>query len=198
MFSGIIQSIGVISSSPGELERGTLKVCASFFLQKDIAIGDSVAVSGVCLTLREVLGDNGVFDLSSETKNKTTFGKKSARSPVNLERSLRVGQGVDGHFVLGHVDAVFTVLSDQKVDENTWRTEFSSHESALIAEKGSIAIDGVSLTTCEVSDRSFCVYVVPFTREHTTLGSLSVGDVVNIEYDCLARYVQAALRLGAS
>ena len=182
MFSGIIHHIGQIVSIEG----------ARLVLKTDIKaeLGDSIAVSGVCLTVVEIDGDNLSFDLASETLRKTKLGTLKAADRVNLEGSLEVGDKIHGHFVQGHVDAVAQLVS-KKEENNTIRFEFSlpAEIKAFVAPKGSICIDGISLTVGEVEAESFSVYIIPFTLEETTFSNLEIEDSVNLEVDCLARYV---------
>jgi riboflavin synthase len=154
------------------------------------AIGASIACSGCCLTAVEFGGDWFAVDASAETLSKTTLGRLRAGSRINLERSLRIGDELGGHLVSGHVDGVAEVLS--AVPENAsvrWRFRLPPGLSRFIAEKGSVAIDGVSLTVNEVDGEVFGVNIIPHTAAVTTFGTLQPGGRVNIEIDTLARYV---------
>lgn len=193
MFSGIIKEIGTVAKLElvGDIAR--LYVQAPMFgadAEEAIGPGDSVAVSGVCLTVTQVEHGAARFDLASETRRVTTLGLLETGTEVNLERSLRFGERLDGHLVQGHVDAVCKVESI-KVEENTSRYLFSMSKqiAAFVAPKGSIAIDGVSLTVGEVTGNTFSVYIIPYTMQETTFKNYRNGTPVNIETDCVARYI---------
>ncbi len=191
MFSGIVQFIGTVRAAVSDV----IDVQASGLAESSsrIKLGDSIAVNGVCLTVTAHQGDQVSFDISTETRRRTNLGALSSGSEVNIELSLRVGDPIAGHFVLGHVDAVGEVL--RREDEgNTIRLVISlpNETRGLIVPKGSVAVDGVSLTVGEVTSESFSVYLVPHTVAATTFQSFAVGRKVNIEADCLARYAQFA------
>jgi riboflavin synthase len=191
MFTGIVIATGRVASvtqTDGDLDLG---IEAAALDLKRVAIGDSVSVSGVCLTATRI-GD-GVFhtDVSRETLAKTTLGTFAAGRRVNLEPSLRAGDPLGGHLVSGHVDAVAT-LADLVRDARSWRLRFELPQVLMryVAPKGSICIDGVSLTVNEVSGRTFEVNIIPHTHEVTTLGELAAGDGANVEIDLVARYLE--------
>ena len=191
MFTGIVIATGRVASirqKGGDLELG---IEAGALDLKRIAVGDSVSVSGVCLTATRL--DGGVFhaDVSRETLDKTTLGTFAAGRRVNLEPSLRAGDPLGGHLVSGHVDAVAT-LADLVRDARSWRLRFELPQVLMryVAPKGSICIDGVSLTVNEVSGRTFEVNIIPHTHEVTTLGELAAGDGANVEIDLVARYLE--------
>jgi riboflavin synthase len=157
--------------------------------------GDSVAINGCCLTVVEHGEGRLAFDAGEETLRCTNLGRLTAGSAVNLETSLRMGDQLGGHFVTGHVDAVGTL--DERIDEGDWSTCWFRVPAPLtrqMASKGSVAVDGVSLTLVDVEDERFSVALIPHTLHVTTLGRLHVGDAVNIETDVLAKYVERALR----
>jgi len=189
MFSGIVSDIGVVTATGG----GRLAV-ASGALALTLRAGDSVAVNGVCLTVTELPADGFVADVMPETERRTTLGSLRPGDHVNLERSLAFGDPVGGHLVAGHVDAVgmITLLRD---DGNArWATIAVLPElSPLIAEKGCIAVDGISLTVVDALPESFTVSLIPHTLAHTTAGNWSAGSRVNVEVDLMARYVQRAM-----
>lgn len=194
MFSGIIKEIGKIVSLELSGEDAVLGVCAPMFSSappEQPVAGDSVAICGVCLTVTRIQDGAAYFDLASETRRCTTLGRLAIDSQVNLERSLRFGERLDGHLVQGHVDAVAELLRVSQ-EENTYRFEFSlpSNVSEYAVPKGSIAIDGVSLTVGEVSGESFSVYIIPFTISETIFSEYAPGSKVNIESDCVARYLK--------
>jgi riboflavin synthase len=156
-----------------------------------VRIGDSIAVSGVCLTVVEVGAGAFSADVSNETLSLTTLGALSEGSPVNLEPALRVGDPLGGHLMSGHVDGIGRLLALEE-DARSWRMRFDvpAALARYVARKGSIAIDGISLTVNEVEGREFGVNIIPHTFEATTLGSAVPGRAVNIEVDQIARYVE--------
>ena len=191
MFTGIVIATGrvaCITQKAGDLDLG---IEAAALDLKRVAVGDSVSVSGVCLTATRI--DGGVFhaDVSRETLAKTTLGSFAVGRRVNLEPSLRAGDPLGGHLVSGHVDAVAT-LADLVQDARSWRLRFELPQALMryVASKGSICIDGVSLTVNEVGERGFEVNIIPHTHEVTTLGDLTVGGGANIEIDLVARYLE--------
>ena len=192
MFAGIIEEAAEIVS----FERNSTScrlVVQSGLDHSHTSVGDSVAISGVCLTVVARDGGKLSFDLAEETLRRTTLGTLGKGSRVNLERSLRVGDRIAGHFVFGHVDATMTLA--QRVDElgSTKLTfEFDPAFRAYFATKGSVSINGVSLTVGPVEADRFSVYIIPHTAQVTTLGAMKVGDKANLEVDMLARYVVEA------
>ncbi len=191
MFHGIILATGRVASlteKGGDLE---LKIDAAALDFARIAIGDSISVQGVCLTVTRIEGAGFFADVSRETMAKTTLGALRAGSRVNLEPSLRAGDPLGGHWVSGHVDAVGKLKSLVQ-DARSWRLEFEFPASLMrfVAAKGSICIDGVSLTVNQVEGRRFDVNIIPHTRRATTLGGLEIDDGVNIEIDVIARYLE--------
>lgn len=191
MFTGIIVETGRVSSlaeKGGDLELG---VDAAALDLHRIAIGDSVSVQGACLTVTRKEGACFYADVSRETMAKTTLGALSSGSRVNLEPSLRAGDPLGGHWVSGHIDAV-DKLRALVQDARSWRLEFELPASLMrfVAPKGSICVDGVSLTVNKVDGRRFDVNVIPHTLKVTTLGGLKIDDGVNIEIDVIARYLE--------
>lgn len=189
MFAGIIEAVGRVASV--QPRRG----CTRLGVQLDWPAGEvkpgaSVAINGVCLTLVSQNGRVGEFDVIPETLRRSNLGSLRPGDSVNLERSLRVGDRVDGHFVQGHVDGLGKVDAvERSAGEVRLWTRIEPALRPLIVPKGSIAIDGVSLTVAEVAERRFCVALIPTTLMHTTLGTRKVGDRVNLETDILARLV---------
>ncbi|MHB8475665.1 MAG: riboflavin synthase [Steroidobacteraceae bacterium] len=197
MFTGIIVATGRVASladKGGDLELG---IDAAALDPARIAIGDSVSVQGACLTVTRKDGTHIFADVSRETMAKTTLGFLSSGSKVNLEPSLRVGEPLGGHWVSGHVDAVAR-LSVLAQDARSWRMEFELPDSLLrfVAPKGSICVNGVSLTVNKVAGNRFDVNVIPHTLAVTTLGELDVGDGVNVEIDVIARYLDRLAGFG--
>ena len=195
MFTGIILAKGRIISlaqREGDLELG---IDAAGLDVARIAIGDSVCVQGVCLTVTRIQGSVFFADVSRETLSKTTLGKLKVGSNVNLEPSLRAGDALGGHMVSGHVDEVGH-LERLDQDARSWRLEFELPASLarFVAAKGSICLNGVSLTVNNVDGRRFDVNIIPHTHAVTTLGELRVGDGVNVEIDVVARYLDRLLQ----
>ena len=191
MFTGIILATGRVSSMTekgGDLELG---IDAAALDLGRIAIGDSVSVQGACLTVTRKEGACFYADVSRETMAKTTLGGLRAGSRVNLEPSLRAGDALGGHWVSGHVDAVGK-LKTLVQDARSWRLEFELPAALMrfVASKGSICVNGVSLTVNNVAGRCFDVNIIPHTLTVTTLGELKVDDGVNIEIDVIARYLE--------
>ncbi len=190
MFTGIILATGRLTSlaeQGGDLELG---IDAPALDLGRIALGDSVSVQGVCLTATRKEGTRFYADVSRETMAKTTLGSLAPGSRVNLEPSLRAGDALGGHWVSGHVDAVGKLRALVQ-DARSWRLEFELPASLMrfVAPKGSICIDGVSLTVNKVDGRRFDVNIIPHTFKVTTLGELGIDDGVNIEIDVIARYL---------
>jgi riboflavin synthase len=159
------------------------------------AIGDSIALNGCCLTVVAIDGDTLAFQAGEETLSRTNLGELQPGGVVNVERSLKIGDAIGGHLVAGHIDAVGTV--DRRMDDADWCTMWFRFPLALagqIASKGSIAVDGVSLTLVDVEADQFSVALIPHTLTVTTLGRRQVGDRVNLETDVLAKYVEQQLR----
>jgi riboflavin synthase len=191
MFTGIIVATGRVASlaeKGGDLELG---IDAAALDLHRIAIGDSVSVQGACLTVTRKDGTRFYADVSRETMAKTTLGALSPGSRVNLEPSLRAGDPLGGHWVSGHVDAVGR-LKALVQDARSWRLEFELPASLMrfVAPKGSICVNGVSLTVNRVDGRCFDVNIIPHTFTVTTLGELRIDDGVNIEIDVIARYLE--------
>jgi riboflavin synthase len=191
MFTGIILSMGRVASltpKGGDLE---MAVDAAGLDPARLGLGDSICVQGVCLTVTRRTGAVFHADVSRETLSKTTLGKLTVGSHVNLEPSLRAGDALGGHMVSGHVDAVGT-LRQVEPDARSQRLQFELPQSLtrFVAPKGSVCIDGVSLTVNKVEGRCFDVNIIPHTLEVTTLGGIRAGDQVNIEIDLVARYLE--------
>ena len=197
MFTGLVEGMGQVVSLEMRGPGQRLAIDAGEVAQ-GATLGDSICVSGCCLTVVAMQGQVLEFDAGEETLSRTILGGLKVGSSVNLERSLRVGDRMGGHFVTGHVDAVGSVFS--RADDADWSTfyfEFPQRLSKEIAGKGSITVDGVSLTVVEALADRFSVALIPHTLQVTTLGSLKVGDRVNLETDVLAKYVQRSLNCDA-
>ncbi len=191
MFTGIVVSTGRVVSSTSQSGDLRLAIDAPGLDAARLALGDSVSVQGACLTVTRRSASVFEADVSRETLSKTTLGSLAAGARVNLEPSLRVGDALGGHWVIGHVDAVGTVAAVAE-DARSWRVEFEipAELARFVAPKGSVTIDGVSLTVNEVEGRRFGVNLIPHTREATTLGELAAGVRVNVEVDIVARYLE--------
>lgn len=187
MFTGIITAVGRLRSRAAAGPSATLTVECAY---PKLELGESIAVDGVCLTVATILPGAFTASASAETLSRTTLGSIDAGSKVNLERALAVGDRLGGHIVAGHVDGVGRVARRDEVGTSE-RVMFEAPPEVLryVAEKGSIAIDGVSLTVNAVSAKGFEVMLVPFTRDATVLGARGVGAAVNLEVDVIARYV---------
>jgi len=191
MFTGIIQAKGSIQEVHSSDDGVILKINSNTLDLSDSKIGDSIAVNGVCLTVTQMSNEWFTADVSNETINCTTFSDLSQGESVNLEKSLRLNQGIDGHLVSGHVDGVGKVQSINKDGDST-RIKILVEIDLIkyIAKKGSICINGVSLTVNSVEGNIFDVNIVPHTFSVTTLGDLSIESNVNLEIDLIARYVE--------
>jgi riboflavin synthase len=194
MFTGLIEEVGRVL----KVERSGLSArltIAAGFSPDEIGIGDSIAVNGACLTVVEKGGGAFTFDASPETISRTAFRNLKSGSPVNLERALRLSDRLDGHLVSGHVDCVAVITERREVSGNTLFTFRVPREfTRFLAEKGSVAVDGISLTVNAVSEDTFSVNIIPLTSAKTTLSGRKAGDEVNIETDLLCKYVERLLQ----
>lgn len=192
MFTGLIETTGRIERL--EDASGRRQVHVATTMAAELTPGDSIAINGVCLTATTTSATAFTADLSSETLRVTTFGELVVGHVVNLERPLRADARIGGHFVLGHVDGVATVTEARPEGEGRW-LELSVPEalSPLVVSKGSIAVDGTSLTIARLVETTVALQIVPFTAAHTTLGRLCPGDRVNVEVDVLGKYVARLL-----
>lgn len=188
MFTGIIEAMGSIA----EVKRtgDGFRIRVETTLASELKLGDSLAVNGVCLTVMLIDGDQVLADIGPETARVTTLAGLQRGQQVNLERPLRSDGRVDGHFVLGHVDAVGVVEELRKEGASHWITiEFPPALAQYLVWKGSVAMDGVSLTVAGLGERHFDVQIIPFTWSNTTLRTLRKGDKVNLECDVLGKHV---------
>jgi riboflavin synthase len=199
VFTGIVQATGEVAQVQPRGGDLRIRIDASGLAERvepgRLAVGESIAVAGVCLTVVEFDGRAFIADVSAETLALTTLGHLRAGDAVNLEAALRMGDPLGGHLVAGHVDGVAEVV-DVRSDARSVRVtvQVPGELARFIAPKGSVALDGVSLTVNEADGRSFGVNLIPHTMEHTTLRSLRNGALLNLEVDLLARYAQRALR----
>ena len=193
MFTGLVSDLGQVREISAESGGARLVIETSYDMSA-IDMGASIACSGACLTVVEKSADSFAVDVSAETLACTTLGTWAAGTGVNLEQSLKIGDELGGHLVSGHVDAVTSIV-DRTPDGDSIRFVFAIPEGyeRFIAPKGSIALDGVSLTVNEVDTDKFGVNIIPHTAERTTFGGLQPGDRVNLEVDMIARYVARLL-----
>lgn len=194
MFTGIIEAVGEIAAmepSGGDLR---LRIKTGKLSLSDVQLGDSIATSGVCLTVTELPGDGYWADVSRETLNFTTLGERKPGDRVNLEKSLTPNSRMGGHIVSGHVDGVGEIRSITR-DARSWRYVVAAPEglARYIAHKGSITVDGTSLTVNAVSGREFDLNIIPQTFDETVFGDYVVGSRVNLEVDVIARYLERLL-----
>lgn len=198
MFTGIVEEAGSVVESIIEGQTAKITISAPE-VHKGVQIGDSISISGCCLTVVAQSGDQLSFEAVPETMQRTKLGSFITGDRVNLERSLAVGARLGGHFVQGHVDGLGTVLS-LRSEENGLVIEIGIPDVLLkyVIAKGSVCVDGVSLTVAELREHSFTVWTIPHTREVTTLGSLKVGDKINFECDLLGKYVERLLNFNAN
>jgi riboflavin synthase len=193
MFTGLVEALGTVRHAD-DLDCGRRLVVVELRIAAGVRIGESIAVNGACLTVVERESDAIHFQVGPETLRLTNLGELRPGDPVNLERALRLGDRLGGHWVQGHVDGVGTIASRQHAGpwETTWFTCPASLTRQMV-RKGSICVDGVSLTLVDVESDRFSVALIPHTLTQTTLGSKPVGATVNLETDILAKYVEKCL-----
>jgi riboflavin synthase len=190
MFTGLIEEIGTVVNVRAR-DHGTELQIAAPRIAKQVSPGESIAVNGCCLTLTSCRSDCLSFDLLEETISRTNLSDLRPNSAVNLERALRADGRLGGHLVQGHVDCVAPIIAfDKKGADFRLKVELPKNSGHYVAAKGSIAVNGISLTVAEVLPRSFVVWVIPYTKRHTNLDRATIGDLVNLEFDVLAKYVE--------
>lgn len=188
MFTGIVEECGEIAEYTPVETGAELWVKSSF--SNEVELGESVAVNGVCLTVTEVANGAMRFDLLHETLRLTNLGDLHKFAPVNLERSLRIGDRLSGHFVQGHVDACAEVKSyDSSGQDHRLEVALPGEFAHLVVHKGSICVNGISLTVAELNDRSVVIWIIPHTHEITSLKAVAPGSRVNLEFDLLAKHI---------
>ena len=193
MFTGIIEEVGHVKSLHRGAKSFTLEVEAEKVLEGTL-VGDSIATNGVCLTVTSLTGHGFTADVMPETVSRTALGELVSGSPVNLERALSLQTRLGGHIVSGHIDGTGRIADRRQDDTALWLTiECDSKLLRYIIEKGSVTLQGVSLTVARVDARSFAVSLIPHTQAATTLHQAKVGDLVNIENDIIAKYVEKLL-----
>lgn len=204
MFTGLVEEVGHIVAKTGRGGEARLRIGCRMGVGRDapggpLVLGESIAVSGACLTVVAIHDDGFEIDASAETLARTTLGRFVAGTKVNLERAMPLGARMGGHLVSGHVDGVGALArKDASGDSALLVFSFPKELARFIAEKGSIGVSGVSLTVNAVSATTFAVTVIPHTQKMTTLGALTVGDAVNLEIDQVARYVLRAQDVDAA
>ena len=194
MFTGIVEALGTIRNIQRLSQGVILEIQASDVLA-DAKVGDSIAVDGACLTIRDLTPETFTADVSAETLRRTTLGERKVSEHVNLEGSLRLSDRLGGHLVLGHVDAVATICAwKDEGDASLMQVTMSSNIRPYIAYKGCITVDGISLTVSGIHDDSFEVALIPHTKQVTTLGTKRIGARVNLEVDIIARYLETLIK----
>ena len=196
MFSGIVEKTGIIRDIDLKEKWGYI-VLETEPWEEPVQLGESIAINGICLTVTSIEGNRLSFDVLRETFDKTTLGDKEVGMRLNMERSLRWGQTMGGHIVVGHVDGVGSVKKITPVGRD-FSFEFTCSADMLdgIVYKGSVGIDGISLTVAELKADSFVVHIIPYTYEHTSFCDLKEGSRVNLEVDLLGKYVRRLLERG--
>jgi riboflavin synthase len=194
VFTGLVEDIGTVARIDRRSDAAVLHIEPSSFRATELALGESIAVDGACLTVSEASAAGFTVVAGAETLRRTTAGSLRARSRVNLERALRVGDRLGGHMVSGHIDAVGEIVSRRDLGANLdIEVRLPAAHLRYVVEKGSVAIDGISLTVNRVGPDSFAVALIPHTVDKTTLASKSVGAAVNIETDIIGKYVEKLL-----
>lgn len=199
MFTGLIRERGRVAADPERSGQGgvRLQITHSEDLSEDLQVGASLAVSGVCLTLTEKAPGRSVVELAPETLSRTQLGELRAGDEVNLEPALRVGDALGGHWVQGHVDGTVLVVGRRDLGSHRELTlRLPGAMAHWVAEKGSVTLDGVSLTVAKLDGETFSVALIPHTLEVTTLGDKEVGARLNLEVDILAKYLQRLVERG--
>ena len=192
MFTGIIEGIGTIEKiEKNPKNRSAIKMTVDLDKQaKGLKIGQSVAINGVCLTVTKISKNKCNFEMIEETTKKTSLGNLKTGSIVNIERSIRAGERMEGHFVLGHIDGVGTIKKiEKKPKEIKIWFDISNQLARYVVKKGSIAVDGISLTVVDVMKNNISVCLIPHTMKVTNFNSKKIGDKINIETDILGKYI---------
>ena len=192
MFTGLIEAVGDVVAV--EQRPGAVRLYVSADLTESLEVGESLAVNGVCLTGVEAGGPAMAFDIGPETMRVTALGDLEPGDQVNLERAMRADSRFGGHFVLGHADGIGTIV-DVRPDGDFWwvKVRFAEHLAPLFVPKGSVAVDGISLTVASLADDAFEVQIIPHTWTHTNLRGTRVGTRVNLECDVIGKYVARAV-----
>lgn len=198
MFTGIVEEVGAIQNVKKGIKSSRLAIKAKKVIN-DTKIGDSICTNGVCLTVTNIAGDLFEADVMAETLRNSSLGELKSGSQVNLERALTLNKRLGGHLVSGHIDGVGQIISNLKEDNAVWVTiEAKSEILRYIIKRGSITIDGISLTVAYVDNKVFKVSIIPHTGEETTLLDKKVGNKVNLECDVIGKYVEKLLGLASN
>tara|TARA_A100001011_G_scaffold398671_1_gene503922 strand:- start:1088 stop:1678 length:591 start_codon:yes stop_codon:yes gene_type:complete len=188
MFTGIVESLGKITNI--NVSQGNVDFTVKSSISKELKIDQSISHNGVCLTVVDLKTDAHTVTAVKETLDKSSLKNFNVGDHINLERAMKLGERLDGHLVQGHVDGT-AVCTDKVLNHGSWifKFEFEKEMADLVIEKGSICIDGVSLTLFGIKENSFSVTIIPYTYENTTFKSLEPGNIVNIEYDMIGKYL---------
>ncbi len=194
MFTGIVESLGKITNI--NLEEGNVDFTIESSISKELKIDQSVSHNGVCLTVVDVKNDTHTVTAVKETLDKSSLKNFNEGDSMNLERAMKLGERLDGHMVQGHVDGVAKCI-EVNLNEGSWiyKFEFDKNWQSLLIEKGSVCINGVSLTVFGINDNTFCVTIIPYTFENTSFKELKSGDLVNIEFDMVGKYLSRFYQL---
>lgn len=193
MFTGLIEELGQLKSIKKKGNSMSLSISAQDIMN-DLAVGDSIAVNGICLTVTDFASGVFTVDVMPETLTRTSLNSLSVGSKVNLERAMAATGRFGGHFVSGHIDGVASLVEKTFVDNSVvFKFKFAAELNKYLVQKGSIAIDGVSLTIAQLDEAEFTVSIIPHTLAETNLGEYAIGDRVNIEVDMLAKYIESIL-----
>lgn len=193
MFTGLIEAIGTVRSNRADQQGARLLITAAG-IASQIRTGESVAVNGCCLTVTLVGGDELTFDLLQETLDRTNLGALRTDAQVNLERAMAADARLGGHFVQGHIDCTARIISfEPRGADHRLQVELPNEFAHYVAAKGSIAVNGISLTVAEVDESSFTAWIIPHTKEQTNLQTARPADLLNLEFDVIAKYVERML-----
>lgn len=192
MFTGIIEGMGKLEEMAEE--GSNLRLCISWDKAQELRVDQSLAHNGICLTVEDISGDKYQVTAVEETVKRSNLGRLKSGDLLNLERSMQINSRLDGHMVQGHVDGVAEVKSIKEADGSWYFTfNFNSDYAHLLVEKGSVCLNGVSLTVVECNDNHFSAAIIPYTFEHTNFSVLQKGDAVNVEFDILGKYIARQL-----
>ena len=197
MFTGIVEETGTINRIDKGEHSAVLNIRAKTVLE-GTRTGDSIAVNGICLTVTKLLGESFCADVMHETLNRSAFAGLSAGSTVNLERAMRADGRFGGHIVSGHVDGTGRIMDIRRDDNAVWyKISAAAEVMRYIVEKGSVTVNGVSLTVCNSKDNSFQVAIIPYTHEHTNFHQIVPGSIVNLEFDIIGKYISRIMKYQA-
>ena len=199
MFTGIVEDIGRVDNILGSVTEKTYTVETTKITLDDLKIGSSIAVNGACLTIISINGNKFTVEASSETLSRTNLSILTVNSRVNLERALKVGDRLEGHIVSGHIDGLAKIVDIKRVGESMkfWFELLENKLKKYFVTKGSVAVDGISLTVNEVVDSNFSINIIPHTQGATNMNESSIGDMVNIECDIIGKYIENMFNYGS-